>query len=296
LVYAVGDEAALAEAGAIARAHDAHLVVIRQQPGEDPEGARVFVDVGGRLGERVGASQHTALFLLDENLRVIGIHVPKEEPQWRSALTAQLDARPTLRPTLVTGQAPVLLIPDVLDGAFCDELIEVWKLHGNRPTGVEVSRDGERAEARDAAYKRRSDHTVPVSPLLDEISSRVGRRVMPEVRKAFAYRATRFEGFKICCYDAAEGGFFKLHRDNLSPSTAHRKFALTLNLNDDFDGGNLRFPEYGAYEYRPPRGSALVFSGTLLHEAMPVTSGRRFAALSFLFSEAEQPKPGRKLS
>jgi hypothetical protein len=30
-----------------------------------------------------------------------------------------------------------------------------------------------------------------------------GRRVLPEVGKAFAFRATRFEGFKIACYDAA---------------------------------------------------------------------------------------------
>ncbi len=69
--------------------------------------------------------------------------------------------------------------------------------------------------------------------MLDDISQRVGRRVMPEVRKALGYRATRFEGFKICCYDARTRGFFKAHRDNLSPATAHRKFALSLNLNDD---------------------------------------------------------------
>ena len=30
---------------------------------------------------------------------------------------------------------------------------------------------------------------------------------MPEVSKAFAFRATRFEGFTIACYDAATGGF-----------------------------------------------------------------------------------------
>jgi hypothetical protein len=96
----------------------------------------------------------------------------------------------------------------------------------------------------DASYKRRRDHIVADPELLRELSSVVGRRVLPEVeKKAFAFRATRFEGFKIACYDAATGGFFRPHRDNLMPSTAHRVFALTLNLNDRYDGGQLRFPE-----------------------------------------------------
>src|SRR5215218_7840664 len=45
-------------------------------------------------------------------------------------------------------------------------------------------------------------------------------------------------------------------RDNLSPATAHRRFALTLNLNDGYQGGQLRFPEYGPELYRPAPGAA----------------------------------------
>jgi hypothetical protein len=40
----------------------------------------------------------------------------------------------------------------------------------------------------------------------------------------------------------SDGGFFRAHRDNLSPATAHRRFALTLNLNESYQGGQLRFP------------------------------------------------------
>jgi predicted 2-oxoglutarate/Fe(II)-dependent dioxygenase YbiX len=126
--------------------------------------------------------------------------------------------------------------------------------------------------------------------LLADLTGMVGRGVLPAVRKAFSFRATRFEGFKIACYDADVGGFFKPHRDNLSPATAHRRFALTLNLNDGYEGGHLRFPEYGQHLYRPPAGSAIVFSGSLLHEALPVTKGRRFVLLSFLFGEEDAKK------
>jgi len=111
------------------------------------------------------------------------------------------------------------------------------------------------------------------------------------VRKAFGYRATRFEGFKIACYDSATGGFFRPHRDNLTPATAHRAFALTLNLNDSYEGGQLRFPEYGNQLYRPDAGAALVFSGSHLHEVREVTAGRRFVLLSFLYSDASTRHP-----
>ena len=142
---------------------------------------------------------------------------------------------------------------------------------------------GSANDVADANVKRRRDHTVDDRDLLRELTSVIGRRVFPEVGKAFAFRATRFEGFKIACYDAATGGFFRPHRDNMTPSTAHRVFALTLNLNDDYDGGQLRFPEYGNQLYRPDAGAALVFSCAHLHEVLDVTVGRRFVLLSFLY-------------
>ena len=60
-------------------------------------------------------------------------------------------------------------------------------------------------------------------------------------------------------------------------------FALSINLNtDEYDGGDLRFPEYGPHLYRPELGAALVFSCSLIHEALPVTRGRRFVLLNFM--------------
>ena len=68
--------------------------------------------------------------------------------------------------------------------------------------------------------------------------------------------------------------------------SAHRRFAVTLNLNvEDYDGGELRFPEFGARRYKRPTGDAVVFSCSLLHEALPVTRGERFAFLPFLYDE-----------
>lgn len=61
---------------------------------------------------------------------------------------------------------------------------------------------------------------------------------------------------------------------------------MSINLNtEEFEGGELRFPEFGDQRYRPESGTAIVFSSTLLHEAMHVTRGTRYVLLAFLFGE-----------
>ena len=194
---------------------------------------------------------------------------------------------PTIAPLEIHTQAPVLLIPRVLTPEMCHTLIHVWETCGHADTGVEHSHHRQRQDRIDHRQKSRQDHMVSDPQLLRLLTTTVGRRVLAEVHKAFAFQATRFEGFKIACYAAAAGGFFHAHRDNLSPATAHRRFALTLNLNAEYDGGYLRFPEYGPHLYRPTAGDAVIFACALLHEVTRVTHGRRFALLSFLFGDTD---------
>jgi hypothetical protein len=235
---------------------------------------------------RVTPGETTAV-VLDPNLRVLDVVTGD---RLADAVVDLLDGAVYRDPpTEVDAQAPVLLLPRVLDAAYRDRLIDLWEREGAISTGVERSS----GEVLDAGFKRRSDHTVRDPALLRELTSVVGRRLLPEVAKAFAFRATRFEGFKIACYDATTGGFFRAHRDNLTPSTAHRVFALTLNLNDGYRGGQLRFPEYGNQLYRPQPGAALVFSCSQLHEVCDVTAGRRFVLLSFLSGEPGAGESGR---
>jgi predicted 2-oxoglutarate/Fe(II)-dependent dioxygenase YbiX len=94
----------------------------------------------------------------------------------------------------------------------------------------------------------------------------------------------------IARYDDT-GGYFKRHRDNALPHTAFREFAISLNLNtDEYEGGELLFPEFSDDRYSPPAGGAVVFSSALLHEAAPVLKGRRYVLLSFLCSAEAQAR------
>ena len=135
--------------------------------------------------------------------------------------------------------------------------------------------------------KRRRDCLVAEGGLMAAIRTRLALRLLPEIKRAFQFDATRIERYLIGCYDAAQGGGFQSHRDDTVPGTAHRRFAVSINLNaEEHEGGELGFPEYGGGRYRPPTGAAVVFSCALLHEALPVTAGRRYAFLPFLYDEA----------
>jgi predicted 2-oxoglutarate/Fe(II)-dependent dioxygenase YbiX len=138
----------------------------------------------------------------------------------------------------------------------------------------------------DPNFKRRRDYLITDEALQQDLVRRLRTRLAPQIAKAFQFQATRIERWLVACYDAETGGFFLPHRDNTTSGTAHRKFACTINLNaEDYEGGELRFPEFGSRSYRASTGGAVVFSCAVLHEAMPVTRGRRYAFLPFLYDE-----------
>ena len=197
-------------------------------------------------------------------------------------------ARATPRPDpgqRLTAVAPVLVVPDVLTPEDCQALIERWERLGHDEGEVNSIVKGVATRRVHRAMKSRRDHYVEDDKVLQELIGVVGRRIAPELDRAFGFTRFRFDRFVVTCYDAERGDFFRRHRDNQSPATADRRFALTLNLNTGaYEGGELLFPEYGMHRYDPPAGAAILFSCTLLHEALPVTKGRRFTLLNFLRS------------
>jgi predicted 2-oxoglutarate/Fe(II)-dependent dioxygenase YbiX len=94
------------------------------------------------------------------------------------------------------------------------------------------------------------------------------------------------ERYIVSCYAEADGGHFAPHRDNTTKGPAHRRFAVSINLNAEFDGGEVSFPEYSPRGLKPPPGGAVVFSCSLLHTVSKVRRGRRYAFLPFLYDEA----------
>lgn len=182
--------------------------------------------------------------------------------------------------------APVLYLPNVFDRQTCAELIQLYQSGETFDSGFMREVNGKTVMAADPAHKRRFDHLIMDESLRARLRGRVLRTIVPELRKVFQFDATRMERYLIGCYRAEDGGHFRAHRDNTTRGTAHRRFAVSVNLNADFEGGELSFPEYGPRLFKPEPGAAVVFSCSLLHAVSTVTQGVRYAFLPFLYDEA----------
>ena len=137
----------------------------------------------------------------------------------------------------------------------------------------------------DHGHKRRKDVLVTDAAIVAAAQERFRRRVVPMIQRAHQFKVTRMERYLIGCYAAEDAAHFRAHRDNTTRGTAHRRFAVSVNLNEDFDGGEVSFPEYGPRGFKAPTGAAVVFSCSLLHAVSTVTRGRRFAFLPFLYDD-----------
>lgn len=225
-------------------------------------------------------------YVLDPGLRVRACIPFTADGSDRAALAEVLDQLPPLDVRAgVRVQAPVLVLPDVFDPALCRELIGRYEAAGGVESTVQRDQDGVSVNYTDRGAKSRKDLVIRDSAEKAKLNAYIQRRVLPEIEKIHQFRATHIERHLVGCYAAEDGGHFGAHRDNITLGTAHRRFALSVNLNEDFDGGELSFPEYGAGGFKPAAGGAVVFSCSLLHTVTRVTAGRRYAFLPFLYDE-----------
>ena len=260
------------------------FVVLRDpskvQGARDMRGLRWVFDAAGNISDHYGPEPHW--LLLDPTLRVLAT-APIEDAEAFFRRVAALPAPGDHAG--VTLHAPVLLAPRIFEPELCQALIERHEATGGAFTGV-MRDQGDRTVAVMDELKKRRDIWIDDPELQQAIRERLERRLFPLIRMAFEFSVTHIERYLVSCYDAADQAVFHPHRDNTTHGTKHRRFACSLNLNADFEGGDLRFAEFGAATYRPPPGGAVVFSCTLMHEALRVTQGRRYAFLPFFYDDA----------
>jgi predicted 2-oxoglutarate/Fe(II)-dependent dioxygenase YbiX len=298
-IFLDGDEALRRSlrdlAGAYRAARLDCFLVDGSAQGADPSPC-IFADASGRFRQGVRemsghpsgpAGARPLAFLLDRNQRILALSDQGDLARWALARWSEEPPPPAGE---IHQTAPALIVPNVLSRADCRALIARWHQMGHQAGTLTSMVKGELVERVYEDVKKRRDHQLSDPAVRKPLMALIGRRLGPEVNKAFCLGSFRFDRVLVACYDSDRGDHFRPHRDNTTPATAGRRFALTLNLNsDEYDGGELVFPEYSDYRFKPPAGGAVVFSCSLLHEALPVTRGQRFALLSFLLDPAEAP-------
>ena len=266
---------------------------------EQPTFFKLMWDFEGIVSRQYGVFQaqeeavvyQPTTFVLDRTLRVLRVFPVTNPDEHVNQVMQFLESLPAPEPhRIAERQAPVLLIPRVFDQEFCQYLIELFDADGGEDSGFMRDVDGKTVAITDYGFKKRRDLNLADGDpaLLQKVNDLVLTRIRPEIEKVFQFRITRFERHVVACYEGKDRGFFNRHRDNTTKGTAHRRFAMTINLNTgDYEGGCLWFPEYGRQLYRPEVGEAVIFSCSLLHEVTPVTSGRRYALLSFFYNDED---------
>lgn len=222
-------------------------------------GLRFFWDFDRKVSALYGA-QAPVWVVIDPLMRVLA-RVPfvADGSDCARVLDVVAKAAPAGQVAGIAMNAPVLVLPGVFEPALCQHLIRLYDLNGGVESGFMREVDGRTVGINDRTHKSRKDHTIEDPDLIATLQARFVRRVVPEIAKAHQFHVTRMERYLVACYDAAEGGHFRAHRDNTTSGTAHRRFAVSINLNDDFDGGEVSFPEYGPRGFKAPLGGRWSF-------------------------------------
>jgi len=250
------------------------------------DGFESAADTEGATRSLFGAAGQQRLVLIAPNRHIA--YIGGDAGAAEAALARIAATRATVS---MTSHPPVLIVPDVFSRADCQKLINIFAMqgqtyvepgHGTLPPGNADYKQ----RIPEYGRKDRIDHWIRQPETNAFIDDRINRRLIPEIQKSFQYKITRREVYRIGSYEGERGGELHGHRDNTKPMVAHRRFACSVNLNtEQFEGGELRYPEFGNQLYRPETGAAITFSCSLLHEPMHVTKGRRFVLLAFLYGE-----------
>jgi predicted 2-oxoglutarate/Fe(II)-dependent dioxygenase YbiX len=120
----------------------------------------------------------------------------------------------------------------------------------------------------------------------------VANLIIEEIEPGTGTRIEWFEEPQILKYKP--GGFYASHADSESydnqldawVKVLDRDWSLLLYLNDEYEGGEIRFNKFN-FEVKPKAGTLIYFpaDGRYMHTALPVTSGVRYALVSWMSQE-----------
>ncbi len=271
------------------------IAVLNELPGDmaainamSEPACKFVLDQNGEISRAYGGYGAPRTIALDPMLRAIA-NIPLDHPDGHATMVGELiKSLPEIDASAgVPLFAPALIVPRVFEFPFCDLLVKFYEEIGGTESGFLLDRNGKTQTLVDHRYKSRQDLVIVEPNLREAIRDRIALRLVPEIERYFQFNVTRMDRYMVSCYDATRGGHFSRHRDNVNAGARHRRFAASINLNSDYEGGTLTFPEFGRRSYAPPVGGAIVFSCGALHQVAPVTNGKRYAFVPFFYGEAD---------
>ncbi len=100
-----------------------------------------------------------------------------------------------------------------------------------------------------------------------------------DYRSMFSCETTWHDDYGILKYGV--GQKFTNHIDD--HTNHHRRMSTIFYMNDDYEGGEIKFPRFDV-THKPEKNELIIFPSTYMynHSVHPVTSGTRYAVVSWL--------------
>ena len=171
-----------------------------------------------------------------------------------------------------TANIPYLLIENVLSKELLNKILNYYK-------------ENEKNLILHNSNTKNRFHIYPDKQLEKEIDNKLSRSVFPEIKKIFYFDVNYRELYKICSYNSDSNGRFHPHRDTPEPYQ-QRRYAMSLFLNDDYEGGEFELLEYNL-KIKPKKNTAIVFPGICSHMINSVLKGERKVIITFFCNEIE---------
>ncbi len=134
----------------------------------------------------------------------------------------------------------------------------------------------------------RVTESVVLGDLEDEMNLKIALALQTKIEPHYPCKIAWYESAILLRYTA--GGHYKKHADSDNYNVEHkvqvktldRDVSLLLYLNDDYEGGGIKFSKFN-YRYQPRKGDLVFFPSDFryMHEAEKVISGVRYAAVSW---------------
>jgi hypothetical protein len=103
----------------------------------------------------------------------------------------------------------------------------------------------------------------------------------PIVQHHWGIEGLAVRGVQLVKYQ--RGGHIRPHKDTASGFSS-RCVSAVCYLNDDFEGGELAFPDL-PHTYRPRAAALLLFPSDYNHGVLPIRTGRRYAFVAFFVAQ-----------
>lgn len=179
-----------------------------------------------------------------------------------------------------TEEAERIIALSLFQPRSCRALIESVREHKSWASAQVGKRgaDGEIRSVVDPDYRTASVlFSEHLSGQCRKFDVKMNTVLKPLVQHLWGRALFEHDGTQLVRY--SPGGHYRAHSD-VGRRTRNRYYTVLCYLNDDFAGGNTRFPSLD-YSVTPRCGKAILFPSAYQHCGEPVTSGEKYIIVSW---------------